>query len=177
MTPTLTAMLFPVLVFLCFNLGPNTRAMPRVFLGDAGSITLGCLVCASLVYFSQGSGALIRPVTALWLVALPLLDMLATLMLRLRRGVNPLTADRSHLHHRLLDMGLGRGETLLLLTFYAVLCSIVGLGLEAFPECLSLLFYGVLFLAHMAFALRGELIANGLGERPQPQLDPAPGDV
>jgi UDP-GlcNAc:undecaprenyl-phosphate GlcNAc-1-phosphate transferase len=177
MTPTLSAMLLPLAVFLCFNLGPNSRAMPRVFLGDAGSVTIGCLVCASLVYFSQGPGALIRPVTALWLVALPLLDMVVTLVLRLRRGLNPLAADRSHLHYRLLDIGLGTGETLLLLTLYAGLCAVIGLGLEAFPEYLSLLLYCLLFLGHLSFALRSERIGNRFRKSSQPQLESAPGDT
>ncbi len=86
MANTLLLMILPLLVFLLFNLGPNNRLLPKIFLGDAGSVTLGFLVTASLVYFSQGDNALILPVTALWLVTVPLMDMLATMLRRLRQG-------------------------------------------------------------------------------------------
>ena len=81
MANSILLMLVPLGVFLLFNLGPNNRLLPKVFLGDAGSVTMGFLVTASLVYFSQGDNGLILPVTALWLVAVPLMDMLSTIIL------------------------------------------------------------------------------------------------
>ena len=95
-------------VFLVFNLGPGSRWLPKVFLGDSGSGMLGFLVCAVLVYFSQAPQMLVKPVTCLWLVAVPLMDMLATMAIRLREGHHPMRADRRHLHHMLQDLGLGR---------------------------------------------------------------------
>lgn len=154
---SLLPMLVPLAVFLLFNLGPNTRLLPKMFLGDAGSVTLGFLVTASLVYFSQGEAAVIKPVTALWLVAVPLMDMLATMLRRYRRGTALMQADRSHLHHTLMDMGLGRRETLALLIAYAAACAIVGLALESVPEYVSLLVYFLLFCGHCAFVLRTDL--------------------
>ncbi len=135
-------------VFLCFNLGPDWKWWPRIFLGDAGSITIGFLVTASLVFYSQGENTVIAPVTALWLVTVPLMDMLATMLLRVRAGHSPMQADRRHLHHRLLDMGFSSRATLCLLVAYGVVCAAVGLLLEALPAYLSLLLYFVLFLAH-----------------------------
>ena len=149
-------MLVPMGVFLMFNLGPDSKLFPKVFLGDAGSVTMGFLVTASLVYFSQGENGLILPVTALWLVTLPLMDMLATMLRRLRLGRNLMTADRSHLHHTLMKMGLGPWQTLLFLTVYAALCSVIGLLLEGIPEYLSLLCYFLLFCGHCLFVLKSE---------------------
>ena len=59
MAPALLLILLPVGVFLLFNLGPDNPLLPKMFLGDAGSITLGFLVTASLVYFSQCENAVI----------------------------------------------------------------------------------------------------------------------
>ncbi|CAA0090543.1 Undecaprenyl-phosphate alpha-N-acetylglucosaminyl 1-phosphate transferase [Halioglobus japonicus] len=154
MANALLLMIVPLAVFLLFNLGPNNRLLPRMFLGDAGSVTMGFLVTASLVFFSQGDNALIRPVTALWLVTLPLMDMLATMLRRYRRGHSLVKADRSHLHHTLLDRGLGRRQTLLLLVGYATLCALAGVVLERVPESLSLLCYFGLFCGHCAYVLR-----------------------
>lgn len=156
MANTLLLMLVPLLVFLLFNLGPNNRLLPKIFLGDAGSVTLGFLVTASLVYFSQGDNALILPVTALWLVTVPLMDMLATMLRRLKQGRELMSADRSHLHHTLMDRGLGPRQTLVLMAAYATLCAIVGLILEGIPEYLSLLCYFLLFCGHCLFVIRSD---------------------
>lgn len=154
MANTLLLMLVPLVVFLLFNLGPGNRLLPKMFLGDAGSVTLGFLVTASLVYFSQGDNALILPVTALWLVTVPLMDMLATMLRRLKQGRKLMSADRSHLHHTLMDRGLGPRQTLALMAGYATLCAIVGLILEGIPEYLSLLCYFLLFCGHCLFVIR-----------------------
>ena len=149
----LLMVLVPLGVFMLFNLGPDNRLLPRVFLGDNGSVTLGFMVTASLVYFSQGEHALIKPVTALWLVALPLMDMLATMLRRARRGHSLMEADRSHLHHTLIEMGLSPRQTLKVLVIYAAICALAGLALESGPEYLSLACYLLLFLGHCAFVV------------------------
>lgn len=154
MADALLLLLVPLGVFLLFNLGPNNRFLPKMFLGDAGSVTLGFLVTASLVYFSQGDDALIRPVTALWLVTVPLMDMLATMARRFRHGYKLMKADRSHLHYTLMDGGLGAGQTLVLMVGYAILCAVIGLMLERTPEYLSLLCYFLLFCGHCLFVVR-----------------------
>ncbi len=152
----LLLMLVPLGVFLVFNLGPGSRLIPKMFLGDAGSVTLGFLVTASLVHFSQGQQALIKPVTALWLVTVPLMDMLATMLRRYRRGHKLMKADRSHLHHTLMDMGLGKRQVLALLVIYSSGCTMFGLALQAVGDYLSLLCYFLLFCAHCVFVVRSD---------------------
>ena len=157
MADTLLLMLLPLAVFLLFNLGPNNPLMPKMFLGDGGSVTLGFMVSASLVYFSQGDNALIKPVTALWLVALPLMDMLATMLRRLQRDRQLMQADRSHLHHTLLDLGMGPRRTLLILLGWSVLCAGAGVALEAVPAYISMLCYFLVFGMHCWFVTRLDL--------------------
>ena len=97
---------------------------------------------------------MIRPVTALWLVAVPLMDMIATMLGRWRHGASLTKADRSHLHYLLVDKGMGTGQALVLLLTYAGVCAVVGLALERVPESLSLLAFFVLFIGHCGFVLR-----------------------
>jgi UDP-GlcNAc:undecaprenyl-phosphate GlcNAc-1-phosphate transferase len=165
MANSLLLMLVPLGVFLLFNLGPDNRLLPKMFLGDGGSVTLGFLVAASLVYFSQGDNALIEPVTALWLVTIPLMDMLSTMLRRLRHGRKLMEADRSHLHHTLMDLGLGRRQTLALLVCGAAICAGIGLALEAIPAYLSLLCYFLLFITHCLFVIKSEAIGAWLHAR------------
>ena len=153
MANALLLMVIPLLVFLVFNLGPNNRLLPKIFLGDGGSVTLGFLVTASLVYFSQGENALILPVTALWLVTVPLMDMIATMLRRWRKGHKLMHADRFHMHHTLMAMGLSPRLTLIVMVAYAALCALAGLGLENGPESISLLLYSLLFVAHCVFVI------------------------
>ena len=145
-------LLIPCFIFLVFNLGPDNTVLPRIFLGDAGSVALGFLVTASLVYFSQGENAVIRPVTALWLVTVPLMDMIATMLGRWRSGAPLTKADRSHLHHLLVDQGMGGRRVLAILVLYAGVCAGVGLTLERAPESLSLLVFFILFIIHCGAA-------------------------
>ena len=165
MADSLLLMLVPLGVFLLFNLGPDNRLLPKMFLGDGGSVTLGFLVAASLVYFSQGGNALIEPVTALWLVTIPLMDMLSTMLRRLRQGRKLMDADRSHLHHTLMDLGLGRRQALALLVCGGAICAGIGLALEAIPAYLSLLCYVLVFIAHCLFVIKSEAIGAWLNAR------------
>ena len=165
MADSLLLIFIPVALFLAFNLGPNNRWLPKIFLGDAGSVTLGFLLTASLVYFSQGEAALILPVTALWLVTVPLMDMLATMLLRWKNGKNMMEADRSHLHHTLMDKGLSARQTLALLIAYASLSALLGLALENLAESLSLLIYFLLFVGHCLFVIKSRRKRDGVRSR------------
>jgi UDP-GlcNAc:undecaprenyl-phosphate GlcNAc-1-phosphate transferase len=90
------------------------------------------------------------------------MDMLATMLRRFKHGRKLMEADRSHLHHTLMDMGLGPRQTLALLAAWAVSCACIGLALEAIPEYLSLLcFFGV-FCAHCLFVIKSESIGRQL---------------
>lgn len=158
----LMLMLIPLGVFLLFNLGPNNKLLPKMFLGDGGSVTLGFLVSSSLVYFSQGEQALILPVTALWLVTVPLMDMLATMLRRAKNGRKLMEADRFHLHHTLQDMGLSARKTLVAMVAYGLAAAMLGLALENIPEHLSLACYFLLFIGHCLFVIKADAIATRL---------------
>ena len=79
----------------------------RVFLGDSGSNMLGFAVAFICIEYSQNINhtSYINPVTALWLVAIPLIDCVVVMLSRIFKGIMPFRPGRDHLHHRLLDMG------------------------------------------------------------------------
>ena len=93
-----------LLGFLAYNLGYLGKKR-GVFLGDSGSNYIGFVVAMLCVNYSQ-TELTINPVTALWFVALPLLDCVGVMTSRLLKGVMPFRAGRDHLHHKLLDLGL-----------------------------------------------------------------------
>jgi UDP-N-acetylmuramyl pentapeptide phosphotransferase/UDP-N-acetylglucosamine-1-phosphate transferase len=95
------------IAFLIFNFHPA-----RVFMGDSGAIFLGY----ALALLSIIGGAKIA--TALLVLGVPIIDAAWVLLFRVSRGRSPLRADRGHLHHRLLDLGLSQVHIVLL--FYGV---------------------------------------------------------
>lgn len=127
----LLALASSVLAFLCFNLRLPGRNRARVFMGDAGSMFLGFAVAWFLVRLSQGDEPAIEPVTALWVVAIPLMDTVGTMLRRLLRQRSPFLADREHLHHLLQRMGLSVGGTVAAILAASALMAGIGLLAEA----------------------------------------------
>lgn len=113
----LTALLLgSVAAYLLFNLG-STRLLPKVFLGDAGSKLIGFSLVWLLIDSSQAgqlTGLRLPAVLALFIVGLPLIDMVATTVRRMRKGRPAFAADRTHVHHILLRAGFNQAEILLL---------------------------------------------------------------
>jgi UDP-GlcNAc:undecaprenyl-phosphate GlcNAc-1-phosphate transferase len=96
-----------VIGFLVFNVPIQANRRIRCFMGDAGSTLLGFSIAWLALDVSQRPGAVVSPVTLVWMVAVPATDLLWTMTRRLWRGQSPLRADNEHLHHVLLKSGLG----------------------------------------------------------------------
>ena len=115
--------------FLVSNLDLSP-VIPKSFLGDAGSKLLGFIVVVLLLEATSGKvfGSVeLRPVTALYLVAIPLFDMVFTSLRRIVRRGSPFAADRSHIHHLLLDLGFSHRRAVVLIL--AINLATTGLGL------------------------------------------------
>ena len=124
-------LLFPAVLvpFLAVNLcGGNNCS--RAFMGDAGSTFLGFSLAWSLVEHSQGADAAYRPVTAVWLMAVPLIDTVSLMIRRILKGQSPFRPDRHHLHHVLLAAGLNPRQVLLVVVVMAVAMGGIGVAGE-----------------------------------------------
>ena len=111
-----------VVGFLIFNIPARFNRKFRCFMGDAGSTLLGFLLACLCISISQGEGPKVSPIVTLWLVALPLFELLWTTIRRIGKGNSPFRPDRAHFHHKLLDAGFGvRGAFFVLVTLGALL--------------------------------------------------------
>jgi UDP-GlcNAc:undecaprenyl-phosphate GlcNAc-1-phosphate transferase len=99
-----------VLGFLRFNTHPA-----RVFMGDCGSQMLGLSVGALALLATQGETCALSAALPLLLLGLPIMDTLTVMLTRIRAGKSPFTADRNHLHHRLLNLGFEHREAVFLI--------------------------------------------------------------
>jgi UDP-GlcNAc:undecaprenyl-phosphate GlcNAc-1-phosphate transferase len=147
-----------VLIGACLGLVPLNFHPARLFIGDAGALLVGLMMAASAISVTGAvdPGLIIQPdvYTAYFLPAyipillpfavliVPLLDFAMAVLRRMRAGKSPFTADRLHLHHRLLDMGHSHLHAVLVFYGWTAVFSVGCLAfmfLPALPAALLLL--------------------------------------
>ena len=97
--------------FWCYNVFGNANRGHKLFMGDAGSLTLGYVISFLIIHMSvtnEGSPTLSNPymVIAFSTVLVPLLDVIRVVLHRLREHKNPFLPDKNHFHHKLLRTGM-----------------------------------------------------------------------
>ncbi|MDA7737155.1 hypothetical protein N8Z85_00015 [Porticoccus sp.] len=113
----------------------NLISAQKIFLGDAGSLLIGFILAWILVFLSQGDSRSMVPTSVLWCVAIPVIDTFTVCFQRIRTGKSPLSADRQHFHHLLLDAGFSPKKALLIILFFASSLLVLGLILQrVFPS-------------------------------------------
>jgi len=97
--------------FWCYNVFGNANRGHKLFMGDAGSLTLGYVISFLIIHMSvtnEVSPTLSNPymVIAFSTVQVPLLDVIRVVLHRLREHKNPFLPDKNHFHHKLLRTGM-----------------------------------------------------------------------
>lgn len=114
-----------LLGFLRFNFNPA-----KIFMGDSGSLVIGFLFAVMAIELVEYDPQLdlpniitniSKPILAMSILVYPLVDTIRVFTLRAIKGISPFTADRNHIHHRLMDLGLGHKETVLIIYFFNLL--------------------------------------------------------
>ncbi|MDP6445154.1 MAG: MraY family glycosyltransferase, partial [Pirellulaceae bacterium] len=109
----------------------HNRPPAKLFMGDAGAylvgywIAIGTSLSTYTTYHSASPHAILAP---LFVMAVPLYDTITVLTIRLREGRSLYEADKSHFTHRLVDLGLTKGQSVLtafLLTATCGLCALL----------------------------------------------------
>ena len=116
-----------LLAFLKYNFNPA-----KIFMGDTGSLLIG-LILSLLAINSVCQGLIINTITlpnkgpllAIVFLAIPLFDSLRVFIARVLKGKHPFHAGRDHIHHALLDLGLGHKYTSIILYSIAVFFIII----------------------------------------------------
>lgn len=121
-----------ITAFLIFNIPAKFNRRMRCFMGDAGSTLLGFVLACIAIRVSQRSGSHISPVVTLWVVAVPLYELLWTTVRRVINGLSPFKPDRAHFHHKLLDAGFGVRGAFFVFIGAATLLSAAGLAIQSY---------------------------------------------
>ena len=117
--------------FWCYNVFGNANRGHKLFMGDAGSLTLGYVISFLIIHMSvtnEVSPTLSNPymVIAFSTVLVPLLDVIRVVLHRLREHKNPFLPDKNHLHHKLLRTGMR--VRMVMVTILGIAVSFIGLN-------------------------------------------------
>ncbi len=131
----LASLLAAVLVGACAGFLPFNWHRARLFMGDAGSMLVGLLMATSAIAVtgqidpsslarSELLPAFLPVVLPFAILLLPIADFTLAVLRRVSAGKSPFTADRKHLHHRLLDMGHSHLHAVLILYSWTATVSV-----------------------------------------------------
>ena len=115
--------------FLRYNFNPA-----QIFMGDGGSYFIGFTLAAVGIIGLVKTPAVTAILLPYLILAVPIVDMSAVILTRLRRGKSPFTADKSHLHHRLLHAGLSHRLTVLFIYSLTLWVGSLALALAGIPS-------------------------------------------
>jgi UDP-GlcNAc:undecaprenyl-phosphate GlcNAc-1-phosphate transferase len=154
-----------ILGFLFYNFNPAT-----IFMGDTGSMFLGFILAASAIQTNQKSSTAVAVLIPAIALGLPILDTLLAMGRRAWRGRPLFQADKDHIHHRLLALGLSQRQAVFVLYGFCVLLGAMALLLtyaNSIETALLLVALGVvafIFLRSLGF-MRMDKIADTAAER------------
>jgi UDP-N-acetylmuramyl pentapeptide phosphotransferase/UDP-N-acetylglucosamine-1-phosphate transferase len=157
------AMSGAVLAFLRYNFTPA-----KIFMGDSGSLSIGLLAAVLAIQFieknemvlHQNINAAFRitasPAMAIAVLIIPIYDTFRVFTMRLFNKKSPFIADRNHIHHRLLDLGLTHVQSTFVLVLVNLLFIFLAYFLQHFGNFLLMIF-------ELAFAILLTMILFSFG--------------
>lgn len=114
--------------FLFFNFSKNRK----IFMGDTGSLIVGFTLAYQAISFIKVShlpesniAMANAPILALAIFIFPIIDTLRVFIIRLRKGQSPFTADKNHLHHLLINLGLAHWQIALIASVFTIFTTII----------------------------------------------------
>lgn len=151
--------------FLPYNFNPA-----KIFMGETGSAFLGFTLGVISIQGTLKSYAAISIAIPLLVLGLPLFDTLSSIARRVKSGKSIAQADRGHLHHKLIDMGLSQRQSVVIMYTASGalgLCAIV----LADRGALSAI---ILLIAVFVFIMGGAKYMNDFTNSESPQITEKP---
>lgn len=145
--------------FLPYNMNPA-----KIFMGDTGSTFLGYVLGVVSIQGLFKYYAVISFVVPFLMLGLPIFDTCFAFIRRVAHGQSPMHADRSHVHHRLIDMGLSQKQAVAVLY---VISAILGLSAVVLTTAGSLRAMLLLFALCVTGAIAARIFLHGSGEQGQ----------
>ena len=121
-----------IVIGLCLGFLPHNFHPAQIFMGDSGAMFLGLLISASAITLTgqvdasaiteeNGGNVLLPLLLPFSILAIPLLDFVMAIVRRVKAGRSPFDADREHLHHRIMRLGLTQQRTTIILYLWTAM--------------------------------------------------------
>ncbi len=133
--------------FMPYNLNPA-----KIFMGDTGSTFLGYVLAVVSIQGLFKFYTIISFAVPFLMLALPIFDTCFAIIRRLSRGQSPMTPDRSHIHHRLIDMGFSQKQAVAVLYMISAILGLSAVVLTTSGELKALMFLIALCIAGIVSA-------------------------
>ena len=121
----LVALMMAALAGSCIGFSPYNHNPAKIFMGDTGSTFLGFVLATVSIQGLFKFYTIISFAVPFLMLGLPLFDTCFAILRRISKGQNPMSPDRSHVHHRLIDMGFNQKQAVAILY---VISAILGLS-------------------------------------------------
>jgi UDP-N-acetylmuramyl pentapeptide phosphotransferase/UDP-N-acetylglucosamine-1-phosphate transferase len=131
----------PIVIFLCFNF--SFLILPKLFLGDSGSLLMGFIISFILIYFAKQN--FIHPILLAWSVVIFVYEFLSINIIRLKNNQELFMAGQDHLHHILYKKNKSILLTNLLISLLNIVFFTVGYLSFIFINPVSSLIFFITF--------------------------------
>ena len=135
------ALIFAGIGFLRYNFNPAS-----IFMGDTGSLFLGFLLATASLGVMQHPAAEMPQISLLPAVVIlfvPIVDTSVAFFRRIKKGMHPLQADKEHIHHRFMDLGLSHRQTVVAIYAVSMFNGVLGFALVVLDNLYGLIFLGI----------------------------------
>ena len=136
---TAIATLGVLIPFFFYNVFGDPTKQKKIFMGDTGTLTIGILICflsfkMSMMSYSEGDHLPNPLISAYSPLLVPCFDVIRVYMGRVRRGVNPFLPDKTHIHHKLLAIGMPQRVAMVGILMVSLLFTFCNIGLSYYLD-------------------------------------------
>lgn len=162
------AILMAALLGACLGFLPYNANPAKIFMGDTGATFLGYILATVSVTGLFKLYTIISFAVPFLVLGLPIFDLCFAVLRRLAKGQNPMTADRGHVHHRLIDMGFNQKQAVAIAYLLTAILGLSAVILTSSGEVKAMLLLGaVLVVGAIGFEVFFHLHPHHEGPGPE----------
>ena len=144
------AIVMAALAGACLGFMPYNKNPAKMFMGDTGSTFLGYILATYSIQGLFKYYAIVSFAVPFLVLGLPIFDTAFAIVRRVARGQSPMTPDRGHIHHRMMDMGLNQKQTVAALYVVSSLLGLSAVVLTTSGELKAMLLLTLAAVAYVA---------------------------
>lgn len=142
-----SAILLAAVAGACIGFIPYNFNPAKIFMGDTGSTFLGFVLSSVSIYGLFKTYAAISFAAPFLVLGLPIFDVCYAVIRRVSHGVSPMHADRSHMHHKLIDLGFSQKQAVAICYLISAMLGLAAVVLTGNGFVQALVFLAALLLA------------------------------